>query len=305
MSLFRLFGFCLCFFVPLQTVSAATVEQIKKRGSIVVGVKSDYKPWGFMDENGKLDGMEIELAQDLAKRLNVKLVLVPALSSNRVQLLDDGKVDLIMATFSVTEERKKQVAFVEPSYYAAMTAVLTKAKSGVGNEASLKGRKICAVSGNYSNKTVAGFVAHDLIEAKTLPEAEEKLRAGECDGVSFDDVVLLYQLKSEGDKWQDYDISLLLSVTPAPWGIAVPLAEKDGSLAKFISTAVKDWHRKGTLLALEKKWIGDNSMALKWLSQKIKTADAALKSKGVKSPDQAKAQKPKRPIPPATDPANR
>jgi polar amino acid transport system substrate-binding protein len=218
--------------------------------------------------------MEVDLARDIARRLNVKLVLVPAVSSNRIQLLNEGKADVVLATFSVTEERKKQVAFIEPSYYAAMTAVLHKTGSGIGNEASLNGRAICAVAGNYSNKTVAPFVGRNLIESKTLTEAEEKLRAGECEGVNFDDVVLLYQLKSEGDKWQNYDISLLLSVTPAPWGIAVPLTEKDGALAKFLSKTVSEWHRKGTLLRLEKKWVGDNSMALQWLSSKVKAAEA-------------------------------
>lgn len=278
MMFVRIAAICGLVFFSFQSVLSATLEAIKKRGSIVIGVKEDYKPWGFKDEKGHFDGMEIELARDIAKRLNVKLQLIPVISSNRVQFLNEGKVDVILATFSVTEERKKQVTFIEPSYYAAMTAILTRNKSGVNGDASTKNRKICAVTGNYSNKSVAAIVGTDLIESKTLPEAQGKLIAGDCDGVSFDDVVLLYQIKSDAEKWKDYDISLLLGVTPAPWGIAVPLAEKDGKLATLLSAAVKDWHRKGTLLKLEKKWVGDNSMALQWLSQKVKTADAAAKS---------------------------
>lgn len=296
MSSSRLVALCVLCLFPLHAVSATTLDEIKKRGSIVIGVKSDYRPWGFTDESGNLDGMEIELARDIARRLNVKLVLVPALSSNRISLLNEGKVDIILATFSVTEERKTQAAFIEPSYYAAMTAILTKAKSGVGSEASLRGRKICAVAGNYSNKSVAGLVGDDLVETKTLPEAEEKLRVGECDGVTFDDVVLLYQVKSETDKWRDYDISLLLSITPAPWGLAIPLSEKNSALARLLSATVRDWHRTGRLLALEKKWVGDNSMALQWLSARVKTADAAAKSKKDKPADTK--VKHKKPFPP-------
>ncbi len=262
-----------------QAASADSYDTIKKRGSIIVGVKPDYKPWGFTDAKGNLDGMEVELARDIAKRLKVKLVLVPALSSNRLQLLNEGKADMILATFSVTEERKKQVHFVEPSYYAAMIGILSRQKSGLGGEATLKGRKICAVAGNYSNKSVEGFVAGKLIEHKTLTEAEDKLLAGQCDGVTFDDVVLLYQVKSEADKWKDYDISLMLTVTPAPWGIGLPLPEKAGRLSNFLTGVVKDWHRRGKLLALEKKWVGDNSMALQWLSGKVKAADAAAAKK--------------------------
>jgi len=260
--------------LPLASVSASTLDEIKKRGTISIAVKSDYKPWGFTGQSGALEGMEVDLARDIAARLKVKLLLVPAVSSNRVQLLNEGKADIILATFSVTEERKKQVTFIEPSYYAAMTAVLSKNGAGIGNAASLKGRAICAVAGNYSNKAVASFVGRDLIESKTLTEAEERLRSGECEGVNFDDVVLLYQIKSEEAKWQNYDISLLLNVTPAPWGIAIPLADKNGALSKFLSKTVREWHRKGTLLRLEKKWVGDNSMALQWLTSKVKAAEA-------------------------------
>jgi polar amino acid transport system substrate-binding protein len=264
-----------------QAATADALDEIKKSGSIAVITKSDYKPWGFTNADGTLDGMEADLARDIAKRLNVKLVLVPSVSSNRIPFLNEKKGDLILATLGVTEERKKQVAFIEPYYYASMIAILTKSNSGIGGEKTLKGRKICAVEGNLGNEAVSKFVGGDLVEYKTLPQAEETLRSGECDGVSFDDVVLLYQIKSEAEKWKDYDISLLLSVTPAPWGLAVPLSEKDGRLAKFLSATIMDWHRKGTLLASEKKWIGDNSMALKWLSQKVTmAADGKLAKKG-------------------------
>jgi len=287
-----LLGLCLT-----CTGSAAdTLDTIKQRGSLIVGVKTDYRPWGSKDQRGVVDGMEIELARDLARRLKVKLELVPALSSTRVQLLNDGKVDLILATFSVTAERNKQVTFIEPGYYAAMTGVIAPAKAGFVSEASIKGHKICGVAGNYANKPVAGLVGKDLVEFKTLTEAEDKLREGQCEGVAFDDVALLYQIKSEADKWKDYDLSVLPSVTPVPWALAVKLGEKDSNFTKFLSNTVKEWHRKGKLLTLEKKWVGGNSMALQWLSEKVKLADqSANAAKG----NDDKAAKPK-PVPKQT-----
>jgi polar amino acid transport system substrate-binding protein len=289
-ALARVLAFAILASFLSQTASADTLDDIKKRGKIVVAVKTDYPPWGYKDDKGKLKGMEIDLANDIARRLKVKLELVPAYSSTRVQLLNDHKADLILATFSVTAERKKQVYFIEPSYYAAMIGIITRTNSGIGGETSLKGRKVCAVSGNYSNPTVTKFVGGPLIEYKTLTEAEEKLRAGECDGVSFDDVVLLYQLKSDEQKWKDYDIALLLTVDPAPWGLAVRLGEQNGRFAKFLSGVVKDWHKTGVLLAKEKQWVGENSMALQWLSQKVKAAEAA---KPVKPAKPAALAKPK------------
>jgi polar amino acid transport system substrate-binding protein len=283
MRIFWLLTLSILVLPPCQLSEAATLTEIKQRGEIVIGVKADYKPWGYKDENGDYQGMEIELARDIADRLQVKLTLVPALSSNRVQLLNDGKADVIVATFSVTEERKKQVAFIEPSYYAAMTALLTAINTQNPNIDLLHGRKICAVAGNYSNKSVAALAGRDLSEHKTLLEAEEKLLSGECDALNFDDVALLYEIKSNGEKWKGYDISPLISVKPALWGLAVPLPERDGELAKFLSETILDWHRRGDLLRLEKKWLGENSMALQWLSSKVKGTDTALEAGAVRN----------------------
>ena len=75
-------------------VSAATLDQIKKRGSILIAVKSDYKPWGFADESSKLQGMEVELARNIAERLKVKLVLVPAVSARLVTVSVTARAEI-------------------------------------------------------------------------------------------------------------------------------------------------------------------------------------------------------------------
>jgi polar amino acid transport system substrate-binding protein len=256
----------------LYAAAADTLDAIKSRGAILIGVKDDYKPWGFRDAKGDLIGMEIDLARDIAQRLKVKLELVPVVAATRIPLLQDRKVDLILATFSVTAERRKQVTFVEPGYYAAMAGLLHVAGPETGREPTLNGRRICAVKGAYYNAAVADMAGQPLIEVPALSEAQDLLRAGSCDAVVYDDAVLLYELKSEPEKWADYDLALLVTVTPAAWGLAIPLEEKDSRFSQFLSDTVKSWHRCGTLLALEKRWIGENSMALQWLSQKVKLA---------------------------------
>ncbi|MFQ5775266.1 MAG: transporter substrate-binding domain-containing protein, partial [Kiloniellaceae bacterium] len=92
--------------------ASAKNERFKKvleRGKVVVGVKADYKPWGFRDSSGKLVGMEIDMAQDVADALGVKLELVPVQSSNRMQFLQQGKIDLMIATMSDKANRRKVV----------------------------------------------------------------------------------------------------------------------------------------------------------------------------------------------------
>ncbi|MEM9030055.1 MAG: transporter substrate-binding domain-containing protein, partial [Pseudomonadota bacterium] len=75
------------------------------RGEVVVGVKADYKPWGFRDPSGKIVGMEIDVAQAMADAMGVKLKLVAVQSSNRMQFLEQGKVDMFIATMSDRPDR--------------------------------------------------------------------------------------------------------------------------------------------------------------------------------------------------------
>jgi polar amino acid transport system substrate-binding protein len=114
--------------------SADTLNDIKANGKLVVGVKADTPPWGFRNEKGELVGMEIDMARDVAKRLAVKLELVPVLSSNRLQYLQDRKIDLMIATISVTDERKKAVGVIEPYYYVTIIGVLVPITSEIHSE---------------------------------------------------------------------------------------------------------------------------------------------------------------------------
>ncbi|MEO6895474.1 MAG: transporter substrate-binding domain-containing protein, partial [Caldimonas sp.] len=86
----------------VTSARADALADIKSKGVLVVGTKADYRPFGFIDPSGKIVGFEPDLAADVAKRLGVKLELVPVVSSNRMQFLQQGKIDLMIATMSDT-----------------------------------------------------------------------------------------------------------------------------------------------------------------------------------------------------------
>src|SRR5262245_42611860 len=92
----------------LTNAKAASIDDIKARGVLVVGAKTDYPPYGFKDKTDTIIGFEPDLAADLAKQLGVSLKLVPVLSSNRFDMLKRGEIDLVIATLSITEERRKE-----------------------------------------------------------------------------------------------------------------------------------------------------------------------------------------------------
>src|SRR5271154_3444642 len=135
--------------------SAQTLEKIKQRGTLVVGVKADYKPFGFRDPSGKIVGLEPDLAQDVADTLGVKLELEPVISSNRMQFLQQGKIDLMIATMNDKPDRREVVGIVEPSYYASGVNVLSPKKAAFKTWADLKGKSVCAIQGAWYNKPLA------------------------------------------------------------------------------------------------------------------------------------------------------
>lgn len=243
---------------------ADTLEDIKKKGVLVVGVKTDYPPWGMRDTSGAIVGMEPDMAADVAKRLGVKLELVSVVSSNRMQFLQQGKIDLMIATMSDTPERRKVVGIVDPVYYAAGVAILANKKANIKSAADLKGKPVCALQGAfYNNDLQAKYVGQDLVAFKGVPEAEQALLDGRCVGFVYDDVVLVWK-KAQDKKFADYDVVQLTEWKPVPWGLAVKIEDIDAPWGKFMSGVIKDWMKAGTLLELEKKWVGSNTA---WLTE--------------------------------------
>src|SRR5580704_17010460 len=125
--------------------AAQTLDKIKQRGVLGVGSRADYKPFGFRDPSGAIVGFEPDLAKDVADRLGVKLELEPVVSSNRMQFLQQGKIDLMIATMNVTPERRQTVGIIDPSYYASGVNVLAIRKAAFKKWEELKDQKICGI----------------------------------------------------------------------------------------------------------------------------------------------------------------
>lgn len=237
-----------------------TLADIKAKGEIVVGTKADYPPYGFRDTSGAIVGIEPELAADLARRLGVRLRIEPVQSSNRIQFLQQGKIDLLIATMNITDERKRAVGILEPAYYASGIAALANVKANIKSVADLKGKPVCAVQGNFFNADLqAKFVQTDLIAFKGIPEAEQALISGQCIAFVYDDTLILSKKKFEADRWRDFDVVLIGEVKALPWGVAVRSEDRDQSFGRFVSQTIAEWHRSGTLIELEKKWLGTNT----------------------------------------------
>jgi len=229
--------------------AAQTLEKIKQRGVIVVGSKADYKPFGFRDPSGAIVGFEPDIAKLVADKLGVKLEIEPVVSSNRMQFLQQGKIDLMIATMSDTPERRKTVDIIDPDYYASGTNILAKKSEGLKSWDQLKGKKVCLIQGSFYNKELQEKYGIEGVAFPGTAEAYAALRNGNCVAFAYDDTAIVGEmLKPE---WSDYEMPLE-SILPQPWGLAVKTGEK--AFGDFMAKTVTDWHKTGFIQQLEKKY---------------------------------------------------
>jgi len=206
--------------VPLQ---AQTLDKIKQRGVLVVGTKADYRPFGFLDPSGKIVGFEPELAADVAKRLGVKLELVPVVASNRIQFLQQGKIDIMIATMSDTPERRKIVDIVDPSYYGSGTNILSPKSAGLKTWEALRGKKVCLIQGAFYNKELQEKYGVDGVAFPGTAEVYTALKNGNCVAFAYDDTAIVGEMQKP--EWSAYEMPLD-SILFVPWGLAVKQGEK-------------------------------------------------------------------------------
>ena len=108
------------------TAKARTIDEIKKSGELRIAVFGDKKPFGYVDNDGSYQGYDIELGNQLAKDLGVKVKYVSVDAANRAEYLISNKVDITLANFTVTDERKKQVDFALPYMKSFSRCCVTK-----------------------------------------------------------------------------------------------------------------------------------------------------------------------------------
>ncbi len=247
--------------------SAQTLDKIKSRGVLVVGTKADYKPFGFRDPSGAIVGFEPDIGKEVADKLGVKLELEPVVSSNRMQFLQQGKIDLMIATMNDKPDRRQVVGIIDPLYYASGVNVLASRKAALKSWEQLKGQKVCGIQGAWYNKPVAEKYGADIVAFKGQAEAETALMQGNCIAWVYDDTAFAERLADA--KWKDYEMPLE-TILEEPWGVAVKLEERDGPWGQFVAKTLEDMHRSGRMIELEKKWNIPASAYLKKMNAEAK-----------------------------------
>ncbi len=226
-------------------------NKVMDRGKLVVGVKADYKPWGYRDEGGAIVGMEVDMAQLVADAMGVDLETVAVQSSNRMQFLEQGKIDMMIATMSDRPDRRKIVGIPQPNYYTSGTNVMSPSALSLKQWEDLRGKPVCGKQGAFYNKIVSERYGAEIVAFTGNAEAKQALRDKKCIAWVYDDSSIMSDLSS--GNWNDFEMPLA-SEDDNPWGLAVPLGEKDCVFGNFMSGMTYNWHQSGKLIELEEKW---------------------------------------------------
>ncbi|HMO28004.1 transporter substrate-binding domain-containing protein [Enterovirga sp.] len=226
------------------------LKEILDRGTVRVGVQGAFKPWSFPAPDGSLQGIEVDLGKSVADTLGVKFEPVVVTSANRMQMLQQGKIDLILGGMYDTAERRKIVGIIEPAYWTSGPSLLAR-KGVIKDWKDIANKPVCGKQGNYYNKQIETELKAKLTAFAGNTEGKEALRAGKCIAWVYDDVSIMADLESPD--WKDYEMPVPVLYNN-PWAAAVPIEEVNKGWGVFMTGMAYRWQAEGKLIDLEKKW---------------------------------------------------
>jgi aspartate/glutamate/glutamine transport system substrate-binding protein len=231
-----------------------TLEKIKKRGKLIVGVKYDLNLFGLKNpETGKVEGFDIDIAKGLAKKIlgdENKIELKEVTSKTRIPMLNNGEIDAIIATMTITEERKKEVDFSDV-YFMAGQSLLVKKDSKINSVKDLKkGMTVLTAKGSTSAQNIRKVAPQvNVLEFENYAEAFTALKAGQGDALTTDNA-LLWGMAKQDPNYRVLDETF----TEEPYGIAV--RKGDTEFLKVINEYLKEIKENGEYDKIYEKWIG-------------------------------------------------
>lgn len=173
---------------------AGGLEDARHRGKLLVGVKTDFPPFGYIDRTSGLQGFDVDMAQYLARALfenERSLELVAVTSGNRIPFLYSGWIDIIVAAMTITDERRKVLEFSEPYFFAGSLLLVPKG-SPIQSLVDLKGKTVAVIKGSVQEKDLEQ-VAPEAKQVKLaeIPQAMSALKKKQVDAFCQDDIVIL------------------------------------------------------------------------------------------------------------------
>jgi polar amino acid transport system substrate-binding protein len=233
----------------LHSATAQTVDDIIKRGELIVAIDLTDPPWGFLDAQQQPAGFDPVFAQIVADRMGVKLRIERVTSPTRVQFVQSGRADLVISTLSVTAERARQVWFTSPYAPNSLYLIAPKAKP-YKTYADLKGARVAVPRGSPQDQTVTRMAPDAVIlRFDDDASAQQALMTGQADLLGGGITVPIALNKMDPGK--NYETKITLS------NLYMSMAVRKGNadLLQFLNTVIFLEKESGELDALSHKYL--------------------------------------------------
>ncbi|MEV5025366.1 ABC transporter substrate-binding protein [Paenibacillus sp. LPE1-1-1.1] len=234
---------------------ASLLDSIKSRGKLVVGVKYDTKLFGLKNPaSNEVEGFDVDIAKALAKSIlgdETKLELKEVTSKTRIPMLDNNEIDLIVATMTITEERKEQVDFSEVYFKAGQSLLVKKGSAIKSIEDISKGTKVLAVKGSTSvDNIIEKAPDATVLEFDNYQDAFAALKAGQGDVLTTDNAILYGMMAQDAG----YEV-VGEPFTDEPYGIAIKKGET--ALVDAVNKELAAMKSSGEYKKIYEHWIGE------------------------------------------------
>lgn len=172
----------------------STMAELAEAGSITVGTKFDQPLFGLVGPDGTPVGFDVEIAKIIAGELGIEedgIEWVETISANRESFIEDGQVDIVVATYTINDERKQLVDFAGPYFEAGQTIMVLEENSDINGPDDLAGRRVCSVEGSTPAENIrTQYPEAELFPTGAYSDCLEPLRNGQVDAVTTDNVIL-------------------------------------------------------------------------------------------------------------------
>lgn len=234
---------------PAKQAEKNTLELVKEKGVLVAGLDDTFAPMGYRDENNKLLGFDIDMGEEIAKRLGVKIEWQPTQWDGVILALDSKRFDVIISGMTVTDERKQSINFSTPYVNDGLVMVVKKGTTGFNTVADLKDKVVGTQAGSSGEEAVKKMEGlKDTKLYKTFPDAFNDLQVGRIPVVVVDAMTAGHYLSKRADTFEVVGEQL----TKEP--MAIGIRKADTELKAAIDQALAEMQKDGTLTKISMKW---------------------------------------------------
>ncbi|NVN98323.1 MAG: ABC transporter substrate-binding protein [Geobacteraceae bacterium] len=231
---------------------ADTLAEVKKKGVLVAGVKDSTPPFGYIDEKTRtIIGYDIDFIHAIARKINVKVELKPVTSASRMAQLQEGNIDMIVATMTKNPERAKQIDFSHTYFFTGQKFITRK--GSVKALKDLEGKKIGTTKGSTSEQQARkALPTANVLSYDDYPQAFLALQQGKVFAMTTDESILLGLLAKSPEK-SKFEIPNI-QISDEPYGIGMRKGDKN--FVDFVNKAILELEKSGEAKKIFDKWFG-------------------------------------------------